>query len=82
MVYCGRVVRKPFAVGSKSERDAVMLETDGGTHVLRRVGGNAFADPQLDQLVGHVIECEGELHGYTLLMTSWRDAPCEGSRPA
>jgi hypothetical protein len=57
-----------------------MLETDAGTHVLRRMGGNAFADPQLDQLVGHVIECEGELHGYTILMKSWRDGTCENAQ--
>ena len=73
MEYCGRVSRKPFGVGSKSERPAVVLSTASGDFVLRRQGGNAFHDPQLDQLVGRNICCEGALHGYTLLMTKWRD---------
>ena len=73
MVYTGRVIRQPFAQGSKSEREAVMLQTDSGTHVLRRLGGNAFSDPELDRLVGREIEAEADLHGYTLLMKSWRE---------
>jgi hypothetical protein len=74
MRYHGRVVKKPFGVGSKSEHDAVMLVTDAGEFVLRRVGGNAFRDPQLDQLVGKSIAAEGTLHGYTLIMSAWQES--------
>ena len=69
----GRVVKKPFGVGSKSEHDAVMLVTDAGEFVLRRQGGNAFHDPQLEQLVGKSIACEGTLHGYTFIMSAWQE---------
>ena len=69
----GTVVMKPFAVGSKSERDVVMLVTDSGEYVLRRKGGNPFVDPQLVQLVGKEIQCTGVLHVYTLIMSDWSE---------
>ena len=64
-------MKKPFAVGSKSEHDVVMLVTDSGEYVLRREGGNPFHDPTLAQLVGKQIQCTGVLHGYTLIMSDW-----------
>lgn len=70
----GRVVLKPFATGSKSQRDSVMLVTDSGEYVLRRQGGNPFHDPQLAQLVGKQIQCTGTLHGYTLILSDWAEA--------
>ena len=73
MEYCGRVIRKPFGVGSKSERDAVMIVTDAGEFVLRREGGNPFRDAALEKLVGRTICCEGAVHGYTLIMSKWRE---------
>ncbi|MFO0909752.1 MAG: hypothetical protein U0794_15625 [Isosphaeraceae bacterium] len=71
MELTGRVVRSAYAVGTKSERIAVMLETPDGAYVLRRVGGNAFQDPTLDGLVGQTIRAEGQLHGSTFLMNAW-----------
>lgn len=70
----GEVTRDALASGSKSERDAVLLKTDRGTFVLRRAGGNAFRDPELDELVGKRITATGEVHGYTFLMASWSEA--------
>lgn len=67
----GAVVKKPIAAGSKSARDAVMLVTDEGEFVLRRQGGNPFFDPELERLVGKQIECDGQLHGYTFIMSQW-----------
>jgi hypothetical protein len=69
----GQVVKKPFAVGSKSEHEAVMLVTAEGEYVLRRQGGNPFRDPTLDVLVGKSITCEGTLHGYTFTMSQWAE---------
>ena len=70
----GTVVRKPFAVGSKSEREAVVLVTaDGREYVLRRLGGNPFHDAELEALVGKRIACEGQLHGYTFIFERWRE---------
>jgi hypothetical protein len=71
--YHGRVVKKPVALGTKSEREAVMLVTAKGEFVLRRQGGNAYKDPELDALVGKSIACDGTLHGYTVIMSEWRE---------
>jgi hypothetical protein len=69
----GKVVRKPVASGSKSEHEAVMLRTaDGEELLLRRLGGNAFRDPQLDDLVGASITGEGQVAGRTFIMRSWK----------
>ncbi len=65
----GSVVKEPFAKGSKSEHDAVLLIAGGKRYVLRRQGGNAFHDPALDALVGKTIRCTGRLAGYTFLMS-------------
>lgn len=69
----GHVIKKLFAAGSKSEREAVMLVTDKGEYVLRRKGGNPFSDETLENLVGKQIRCEGDLTGYTFLMTDWTE---------
>jgi hypothetical protein len=71
----GRVVRRAINTGSKSERrDAIMLEADDATYVLRRRGGNPFADdPTLDRLVGKLIDAKGRQHGSTFLMDDWSE---------
>ncbi|HKF44469.1 MAG TPA: hypothetical protein VKG01_15335 [Thermoanaerobaculia bacterium] len=63
----GRVTRGEYGKGSKSERMAVFIETDNGRFLLRRKGGPAFADPELESLVGHTVECNGFLLETTLL---------------
>ncbi len=69
----GQVVKKPFGTGSKSEREAIMLETDEGEYVLRRQGGNPFHDQELEKLVGKTIEVDGKITGYTLLISHWTE---------
>ena len=74
MTLTGQVLKLPFAQGTKSERDAVLLEVSDGTqYVLRRLGGNAFRDPVLDDLVEKHISCRGDLHGSTFLMRQWTE---------
>jgi hypothetical protein len=63
----GRVTRGEYGKGSKSEREAVFIETAQGTFLLRRKGGPAFVDPSLDQFIGHDVECDGFLVGTTLI---------------
>lgn len=68
----GKVIRKKVAGGSKSEHQAVVLRTsDGEEWLLRRLGGNAFSDPQLDELVGDSITGEGQIAGNTFILKSW-----------
>ena len=67
----GRVVKELFAKGSKSEREAVFLESDKGRFVLRRQDGNPFHDPELEKLVGKIIRGRGVVTGYTFLLSDW-----------
>jgi hypothetical protein len=62
-------VKRPFGAGTKSEHDAVLLVTKDKEYVLRRQGGNAFQDPELERLVGKRVRCTGTVAGYTLLIT-------------
>jgi hypothetical protein len=63
----GDVVRQLLGAGTKSERDAVVLRTADGTVALRRRGGNAFADPELDALVGRRVRVQGTATPTTFL---------------
>jgi len=75
----GRVVKHLAAAGSKSERQAVFLETEDGSYVLRRSGGNPFFDPELERLVGKTIRCKGVLTEHTLIISDWDEV---ASRPS
>ncbi len=67
-------MKQRTAVGSKSEREAVCLQTAEGVLVLRRAGGNPFADDVLDGLVGATLEMEGVRRGDLLIVSSWTGA--------
>lgn len=71
--YEGSVQLKRIAQGSKSERWAVMLVTRRGEYVLRRPGGNPFRDEVLEGLVGNRLSFVGQLHGQTLIVSSWEE---------
>jgi len=63
----GKLVMKKFGAGSKSEYDAVYIETGQGDFVLRQMGANAFDDPELKKLVGKKVKVEGVLQDYLFL---------------
>jgi len=69
----GTVARRLVAPGSKSEREAVVLESEEGDLILRREGGNPFRDPELERLVGRRIRAQGRRHGQTLVMSEWEE---------
>jgi hypothetical protein len=73
--FVGKVTQKPFAVGSKSEHQAIVLETDKGEFVLRRQGGNPFHDLELEKLIGKRIRCRGQTADYTLIISDWDENP-------
>jgi hypothetical protein len=75
----GTVVRGPFGTGSKSEREAVWLESAIGRFVLRRKDGPTFADRALEKYVGKRVECDGFIVGYTLLAERIAILPDRGS---
>jgi hypothetical protein len=43
----------------------------GDEYVLRRMGGNAFRDEALDELVGATITATGLVAGQTFIMKDW-----------
>ncbi len=68
----GQIVRKPFAVGTKSERAAIYLESSQGDFVLRRPGANPFEiDRELAALVGTRVRCSGFVNGSTFFVSHW-----------
>jgi hypothetical protein len=72
--YFGRVKRVRIAAGSRSERDAVVLETsEDGALVLRRPGAHPFHDPDLEALVGKQLQAEGSVLGRELFLTDFHE---------
>ncbi|MHB8069662.1 MAG: hypothetical protein ACYDIC_17350 [Desulfobaccales bacterium] len=69
--FVGRVIKKTFGKGSKSEHEAVYLETEQKQYVLRRRGGNPFYDEEMQKLVGKTIHCTGVVIDYALLISDW-----------
>ncbi|MCC6378753.1 MAG: hypothetical protein IT519_08060 [Burkholderiales bacterium] len=63
----GRVSRGPFGTGSKSEHDAVWIDTGAARYVLRRKGGPAMGDPALERYLGCTVRCDGVLLSHTLV---------------
>ncbi|CAD6526831.1 hypothetical protein NMT12_90140 [metagenome] len=63
----GHVKMDTYAKGSKSESNAVFIETTDSCFILRRKTGPAFGDVELLKYIGHEVECEGFLIENTLL---------------
>ena len=66
----GQVIRHMFAAGSKSQHQAVCLQTDAGhIYLLRIAGAPTFSQPEFEAFVGQTVCATGEvLHGNTLLL--------------
>ena len=59
-IYSGVVKRQPWAVGSKSEHEAIVLDTGNGPALKIRVTGqNPFYDPALEPFVGKRVNIKG-----------------------
>jgi hypothetical protein len=69
----GKIVKKRVAQGSKSERDAIILESPEREMVLRRMGANPFHDETLESLVGKTIRAHGFESGSSLIMTNFEE---------
>lgn len=67
----GVVGRQRVGRGTKSDHDAVVLMTDDGPLRLRRAGGNPFADPDLEALVGCQLLVRGMRHGTLFILNEW-----------
>jgi hypothetical protein len=63
----GRITEGRYGKGTKSERQALFIETADNCYIFRRKTGPAFDDAELKLYVGHEVECEGFLVDRTLL---------------
>lgn len=70
-MFVGKVTKKIFGKGTKSEYEALYLETADGQYVLRRQGGNPFFDPVLQELLGKRVSCKGFVEDYVLMISEW-----------
>jgi len=61
------VTQGEYGKGSKSQREAVFLETTGTRYILRRKTGPVFGDTELTRFVGQEVECDGFVVGTMLL---------------
>lgn len=70
----GTVIKQSYALGSKSEHNAVCIQdTDGRSYRLRLLGGEPFSDPQIEKLVGKSISARGQIvHGNTMIVKHWK----------
>jgi len=77
MVVRGRVVKKTYSAGSKSEHEAVYLASPAGEYKLRLPDANPFHDPRLDALVGKSITADGEVDEVSnqFFVSHWTEMP-------
>lgn len=57
----GKVILQDFGQASKSAHKAVFLDTGSKIYRLKKIGGNAFYDASLHELVGKHIKAEGNI---------------------
>jgi hypothetical protein len=67
----GLVVRKRINIGSKSEHDATVLETEDGEFKLRRQGGHPFSDSDVQALIGKRIRATGFVAAGQFIIERW-----------
>jgi hypothetical protein len=70
MELTGKVIIQKFGKDSKSEHDAVYLDTGKKKYRLKRKGGNPFYDTSLHELVGKTIKVRGNITPYFFEITS------------
>jgi hypothetical protein len=80
--FVGKVTRRTFGAGTKSEHEGVYLDTDRGSFLLRRAGGNPFSDPEVESLVGKRVRCKGEAFDYFIVFTECSIEPDAGGHAA
>jgi len=67
MIITGKIAIRPFATGSKSERDAVYIDTDKGSYVLQKEDENPFEPSPLYEWAGKTVQAVGELEKYLFI---------------
>ncbi len=66
----GKVIVQKFGEGSKSEHDAVYLDTGVEKYRIKKKGGNPFYDASLHELIGKTIKAKGNITDYFFEITN------------
>lgn len=69
----GKVICKTFGKGSKSEHEAIYIETEQGEYVLRKAGSNSFENNELIEFVGKEVIATGVVKAYLFVVTEIRE---------
>ena len=72
MKLSGTVIKKKTGAGSKTEYDAVCLQTNNATVTLRRPDQSPFKDDELEKLVGKNITVNGEMVNNVFFVDDWK----------
>ncbi len=67
----GRAAIERVNIGSKSERDALVLHSGGQRYVLRHPDEPSFGPTRLDHLAGHEVEVRGEIDQQYVFISQW-----------
>ncbi|PSJ30388.1 hypothetical protein B7P34_02180 [Streptosporangium nondiastaticum] len=67
----GRLSYERVDVGSKSERDALVLHTGEYDYVVRLPGASPFEASDVSHLAGREVEAEGEVDRQYFFVTHW-----------
>lgn len=70
----GKVICKTFGKGSKSEHEAIYLETEQGEYVLRKAGSNPFENKELNEFVGKQVVATGAVKAYLFVVEEIKEA--------
>lgn len=70
MKLTGKISLKPFGAGTKSDHQAVYIDTSQGSYVLRKAGENPFENTGLLHLKGKKVTVEGTLDKYLFIATN------------
>ena len=65
----GTVIKKIFGEGSKSEHEAIYIDTGENSYKLKRAGANPFFDAVLEDVVSKKISATGTMDGYLFIAT-------------
>jgi hypothetical protein len=64
MKLVGKISVRIAGEGTKSEHEAVYLDTGKESYQLRKTGSNPFENPELKQMAGREVSVEGTLDKY------------------
>ena len=78
MTVSGTVVRRRVAIGSKFEREALCIVSDGGEYLLRKPGSSGapdYIDPEFAALTGKTIRVDGTVNQSrsTFFVSHWEE---------